>query len=102
MRTGVEAKPPWRSIPRALRDAVDAALGTGVRRAVRVWGGYSPTPTFRLRLADGRRAFFKAAGPRDNSFVHAAFSREERVYRQLADVIAPWVPGLYGLLHHGD
>ena len=59
-RTGVEAKIPWRQVPKAVRQQVEAALGARVVRAARIWGGYSPAPTFRLALADGRRAFFKA------------------------------------------
>lgn len=95
-RRGVEAKPTWQAIPRPVRDAVEAALGSRVRRAARVWGGYSATPTFRLQLADGRRVFFKGTGPDDTAFARAAFKREERVYRQLTDRIAPWAPELYG------
>jgi hypothetical protein len=98
-RTGIEAKPPWQALPRSLRDAVETTLGATVRRAARVWGGYGPTPTFRLRLADGRAAFFKGAGPEDSEFVKDALRREERVYRELADVINPWAPILYGAIH---
>ena len=95
-RTGVEAKPPWRSVPRAVREETAAALGAPVVRAMRVWGGYSPTPTFRLRLADGRRAFFKAASPASTAFAQIAHEREERVYRELGDLIAGWAPRLLG------
>ena len=59
MRGGVEAKPPWRAVPTAVRHEVERLFESPVARAVRVWGGYSPTPTFRLTLADGQRAFFK-------------------------------------------
>jgi hypothetical protein len=95
-RTGVEAKPPWSSMPRSVRRAVQEALGAEVRRAMRVWGGYTPTPTYRLQLADGRGAFFKAIGPSSNDFARAAHAREERVYRELGDLIAPWAPVFYG------
>jgi Ser/Thr protein kinase RdoA (MazF antagonist) len=63
---------------------------------MRVWGGYSPTPTFRLRLADGRRAFFKAASPDSTPFARIAHGREERVYRELWELIAGWAPRLLG------
>ena len=95
-RTGVEAKPLWRRIPREVRERVDAALGSEVRRAMRIWGGYGPTPTFRLLLANGERAFFKAAGPADSDFSRAAILREMRVYRALATVISPWAPAVLG------
>lgn len=99
--TGVEPKPPWREIPSAVRDAVAAALGCPIQRAMRVWGGYSPSPTFRLRLGDGRRVFLKAAGPEENEFASAAFRREERIYAGLSDVIGAWAPAVLGMFHHG-
>ena len=100
-RTGVEPKPRWATLPPEVRGMAEATLGSRVCRAARVWGGYTPTPTYRLRLADGRRAFFKAIGPADNDFARAAHAREERIYRELADVIAPWAPALLGAFHCG-
>jgi hypothetical protein len=73
-------------------------LGSEIVRATRIWGGYSPSPTFRLKLADGQGAFFKgdnAASP----FAQAAFKTEERVYAELADIITPWAPRLLGVVH---
>lgn len=58
-----EPKPPWRSVPAGVRVRAEAMLGAEVRRAVRLWGGYAPSPLFRLYLADGRRAVFKGVGP---------------------------------------
>ena len=58
-RTGVEARLPWKRVPQAVRQQIEAALGAPVKRASRIWGGYAPTPTYRLALADGRQAFFK-------------------------------------------
>src|SRR4051794_6569306 len=95
-RTGIEPKPPWRRVPPSVRQAVQASLGAEVRRAMRVWGGYGPSPTFRLVLADGRRAFIKGVEPDSNEFIRASHTREERVYRELGDVIAPWAPAFYG------
>jgi Ser/Thr protein kinase RdoA (MazF antagonist) len=95
-RTGVEAKPPWHSVPRSVREGTESVLGAPVARAMRIWGGYSPTPTFRLRLADGRRAFFKAASPESTPFAQVAHRREERVYTELGELIGPWAPRLLG------
>jgi hypothetical protein len=95
-RTGVEAKPPWRSVPRPVRAMTERVLDGQVARAARVWGGYSATPTFRIRLRDGRRAFFKAAGPGSSAFARTAHAREERVYDELGDVIAEWAPRFIG------
>lgn len=95
-RTGVEAKPAWRSVPAPVRYEVGLTLGAEVTRAMRVYGGFSATPTFRLRLSDGRRAFFKAASAESTEFAHEAHTREERVYRELHPFIAKWSPALYG------
>lgn len=94
--TGVEPKPRWETVPREVRQAVAARLGAEVRRGNRVWGGYGPSPTYRLRLADGRGVFFKAVAPTSNDFTRAAHAREERVYRELSELIADWAPAFLG------
>lgn len=95
-RTGVEQKPAWRSVPAEVRERVGQALGGAVVRGVRVWGGYGPTPTYRLSLADGRRAFFKGTNGDSNEFMLRALVREERVYRELLGLIGSWMPRFYG------
>ena len=97
--TGVEAKPTWRSLPLAVRRHVAEELGAEVTRAARIWGGYSPSPTFRLRLADGQRTFFKGCGPGDSAFLRSVLATEERVYTELTDFISPWAPRLLGVVH---
>lgn len=79
-------------MPLPIRKRTERELGEPVTRATRAWGGYSPTPTFRLRLAGGGRAFFKAASPASTSFARAAHRREERVYDDLGDLIGRWAP----------
>jgi hypothetical protein len=79
-----------------VRIATEETVGERIERGVRIWGGYTPTPTYRLRLADGRGVFFKAVGPASNAFSRAAHEREERVYRELADLITPWAPAFWG------
>ncbi len=95
-RTGVEEKPPWRAVPPAVRRGVEATLGSAIVRGARVYGGYGPTPTFRLLLADGRRAFFKGVNAASNEFMRGAIVREERVYRDATELIGPWAPECYG------
>jgi len=95
-RAGVEEKPRWRDVPPDVRRVVGETLGARVARALRVWGGYGPTPTFRLRLADGRGVFMKAVGPRDNEFSQDAFEREVRVYHDLRGALGSWAPAFYG------
>lgn len=101
-RTGVEAKPAWRTLPPAVRRCVAEVLGAEVTRAARIWGGYSPSPTFRLRLANGQRAFFKGCGPGASAFLRDVLATEERVYTELAEVITPWAPRLLGVVHRDD
>jgi hypothetical protein len=91
-RRGVEEKPAWRSVPAPVRREAESALGARVARAQRAWGGYGPSPTFRLRLEDGRRAFFKGVSPQSNPFQHSAHEREVKVYRSLKRFISPWAP----------
>lgn len=98
-RTGVEAKPTWQSLPLELRARVTQALGSDIVRAARVWGGYSPSPTFRLKLANGQRAFFKASGPGATAFMRHVIEMEERVYTELGAFISPWAPQLLGVVH---
>ena len=95
-RTGVEAKPAWRSVPAPVRREAGLTLGAEVTRAMRVYGGFSATPTFRLRLSDGRRAFFKAASAESTPFAHGAHTQEERIYRELRPFIGKWAPEFYG------
>ncbi|HVC35756.1 MAG TPA: hypothetical protein VNL16_19785 [Chloroflexota bacterium] len=95
-RTGVEPKPRWETVPRAVRREVESRLGAEVRRGNRVWGGYGPSPTYRLRLADGRGVFFKAVAPMSNDFIRAAHAQEEQVYRELSALIADWAPAFLG------
>jgi hypothetical protein len=101
-RRGAEAKPAWRDVPIEVRREVERILGSRVQRAERVYGGYAPSATFRMRLANGRRAFFKGSYPLPKeSAVRWVLDREERVYRRLPDLIRPWAPAFYGGLR-GD
>lgn len=101
-RTGVEVKLPWRNIPKAVRQQVDIALGAPVTRATRIWGGYAPTPTYRLVLADGRRAFLKGTFQDSNEFMRHALLAEERVYQDLSTVLSKWIPRLYATFRSDD
>jgi len=72
-------------------------LGSPVARAARVYGGYAPSATFRIVLADGRRAFLKSSYPLPKgSQVHWSITAEERVYRTLGDRIGRWGPRFLG------
>lgn len=97
MSTGAEAKPPWTAVPRSIKDEVEALLASRVVRAERVYGGYGPSATFRLRCADGSRAFFKASYPLPKSSgVRWQMAPEARIYAGLGELIRPWAPRFFG------
>lgn len=96
-RTGAEAKPPWSVVPRAVKDEVAKLLGSPVARAERVYGGYAPSATFRVALADGRRIFLKSTYPLPKgSGVHWSIDREERFYRSVGKRVQRWAPRYFG------
>ena len=96
-RQGAEPKPAWSAVPREIKDEVARVLRSPVSRAERVYGGYAPSATFRLRLANGGRAFFKASYPAPKgSGVKWVVDVEDRNYRRLASLIAPWAPRFFG------
>jgi hypothetical protein len=76
---------------------VATVLRSPVARAERVYGGYAPSATFRLRLANGKRAFFKASYPAPKgSGVRWFMDHEAKNYRSLERLIRPWAPKFYG------
>lgn len=94
-----EDKPTWSAVPRPVRDEAERLLGARVLRATRRFGGYGPSATFHLSLADGRSAFFKGVYPLpEGSGVRWALDEEERVYLHLNEHITPWAPDYYGSL----
>jgi hypothetical protein len=94
-----EDKPTWSAVPRPVRDEAERLLGARVLRATRRFGGYGPSATFHLGLADGRSAFFKGVYPLpEGSGVRWALDEEERVYLRLKEHITPWAPDYFGSL----
>jgi Phosphotransferase enzyme family len=92
-----ELKPAWSAIPPGLRAEVTRVLGVPVARAQRTYGGYAPSATFKLTLADGTHAFFKGTYPLpEGSGVVWSLAREEIIYRRLGAVIRPWAPRYIG------
>lgn len=101
-RRGAEPKPAWSSVAAVVRAEVERILRARIARAERVYGGYAPSATFRMRLADGRRAFFKGINRDANDYMRWALGREERVYREIGSLIRPWAPRFYGVLRRDD
>ncbi|GLZ43136.1 phosphotransferase [Actinokineospora sp. NBRC 105648] len=80
----------WQAVPVGVRAVVEAALGSGVVRAVNQRGGFSPGLAARVRLADGRGVFVKAAGRALNPVTTDLHRREAYVAARLpATVPAP-------------
>jgi len=96
-RQGAEPKPPWSAVPGDIKDEVARILRSPVARAERVYGGYAPSATFRLKLANSKRAFFKASYPAPKgSGVRWFMDHEAENYRTLERFIRPWAPKFYG------
>src|SRR4051794_10240593 len=101
-RLGAEPKPPWRVVPSAVRRQAESILDSPIRRALRIFGGYAPSATFRLYLADGRTTVFKGTDKTANEVMVQALQSEERVYRELSEFIRPWAPEYFGSVHFGE
>ena len=100
-RSGIETKPAWASVPVDVRDRIAGMLGARILRASRVYGGYAPSATFHLALADGREVFLKGTYPLpEGSRIHWSLDREERIYRRLGRRVHPWAPELLGSMRH--
>jgi hypothetical protein len=90
-----EPKPYWRDVPQELRDQISMIVGSPIRRASRVFGGYGPSATFRLFLEDGRTIFAKGAGKGSISGNWKTLPHEEWVYQNI-DAIKPVSPKYFG------
>ena len=71
-------------------------LGSRVVRGTRVFGGYSPSPTFRLLTETGGKAFLKAVYAGSTEFAREAFQTELRNYRGLHSLLTGWTPIFLG------
>jgi hypothetical protein len=98
---GQEDKPTWKSAPQAVKTEVERALGEKVISGRRVWGGYGPSATFRLKLESGGLAFFKGVDRAGNAIMQSAIRREMQVYKELPG-IQPWAPRLLGTITLDD
>lgn len=95
-----EAKPSWHDVPRSLVVLIEDLAGAKVASADIAWGGYSPSASFRLYLADGRHLFVKGAHPGQTAEGVAALRREVRGYREIA-ALASLAPSFVGMVEEG-
>src|SRR3954464_9134607 len=92
-----EEKPTWSEVPDPVRREAERRLGSRVARATRAYGGYAASATFRLVLANGRRAFFKAGyPPPPGSAAIFPIADEEKRYRALNPIVGRAMPRLFG------
>lgn len=78
-----EPKPFWRDVPLELRKQIEVNIGSPIRRAIRVFGGYGPSATFRIFLEDGRTVFAKGAGMGSITENWKSITNEETIYRDI-------------------
>jgi len=98
-----EAKPAWSDVPIDVRREAERRLGSRVVRATRAYGGYAASATFRLVLANRKRAFFKAGyPPPPGSAAIFPVDREAKRYAALEPVVGRWMPKQYGSFKKDD
>lgn len=90
----------WHDIPVAVRERVEAMLGSQVVEAVSQPGGYSPGSADRIVTADGRRAFVKAASPAVNADTPTIHRREGAITARLPAAVP--APALIGVVDDGE
>jgi aminoglycoside phosphotransferase (APT) family kinase protein len=90
----------WSDLPAAVRDGVEDLLADRVVDAASQPGGFSPGSADRVRTADGRRAFVKAAGSLPNPHSPMLHRREARISAALPPSVA--APALLGHYDDGD
>lgn len=84
-----------------LRTAWERVKGRPIAGCV-LDGGVRLSPTYRLRLENGDRAFFKSTFPGSNAHQKKAHNSELRVYQNLQELINPWAPKFLGEFGLGD
>jgi aminoglycoside phosphotransferase (APT) family kinase protein len=100
MVTAAGVRIGWVDLPDRVRRAVERIVGGPVVEAVSQVGGFSPGTADRVRTADGRRAFVKAAGSALNEHT-PAMHRGEAVITAALPASAP-TPVLLGSYDDGE
>jgi len=98
------ARVAWRDVPLPVRVAVERVCGSSVVEALTQPGGFSPGVAARVRCADGRRFFVKAASADVNADAPRLHRQEARVLADLDPLIIARrlpVPRLIGTAEHG-
>ncbi|HWD80939.1 MAG TPA: phosphotransferase [Kribbella sp.] len=84
--TATSLRPDWTSLPPALHEALDVALGTHITGVSNpVTSGFTGGFAARAKLADGRQVFIKAA--QEGFHAYEAYQREAEVVPQLPTAV---------------
>src|SRR3954463_8039769 len=95
-----EEKPPWSAVPAVVRAETEKRLHSRVVRATRAYGGDAASATFRLVLANGRRAFFKAGyPPPPGSAAIFPIKDEEKRYSALGPIVGRSLASFVGSVY---
>jgi hypothetical protein len=94
-----EPKPSWADVPEGLREKLATLIGEPIADAQIAWGGYSPSATFVLTMASGRRVFCKGTHPGQTELGHKALLSERRKYERLPE-LARFGPAYLGGIDH--
>jgi hypothetical protein len=101
--TVTSLRPDWTSLPPALHEALDVALGTHITRVSNpVTSGFTGGFAARAELADGRRVFIKAAP--EGMHAYEAYQREAEVVPQLPSTVhaPPIITTTHSTPNEGD
>src|SRR6266571_6967209 len=85
------ARLKWAEVPERVRQAFEQWAQSTVVSSESQRSGFSPGVAVRLQLADGRRIFVKALGPRPNAEAPGIHRREARVVAALASIAGYFV-----------
>ncbi len=96
-----ESKPAWSEVPAQLKSALAEIAGAPIVDAMVAWGGYGPSATFVLRLADGRELFCKGTHPGHTEAGKAAFQTELSYYQAIPQ-LAEFGPAFRGAAYHDE
>jgi aminoglycoside phosphotransferase (APT) family kinase protein len=95
----------WADVPEQVRTRIERACGAAVAEAVTAPGGFSPGLAARIRCADGRRRFVKAASGEVNPDTPRLHRQEARILGDLDPLITSGrvpAPRLRATAEHGS
>jgi hypothetical protein len=71
-----EPKPSWSEVSPLLASAIESHFGNAIRQADIAWGGYTPSPNFRVEFVNGKKVFLKGDYTGNTEWGKRAFMAE--------------------------